>query len=373
VKNAIGNLVLLGVSAVLGVLLLEFAARSLHIAPEVLSLDTRADDSAYRLSDNPVLGYVMKPGYRDNDFPDLHRSFPYINSAGFRDIERRADAPAGTARLILLGDSVVAGVGIREIDDLMSRQLERQLAALTALPHEVLNMGVPGYCTFGEVELLETAGLRYHPDGVVLLFVENDYNDGNFLFGEFSIERPAAAEYLFLRSALFRWASLRWDWFSFGALVQPGQTATERASRLVEYSSRRFMDAVGAGDSHVIRALQRLKELSATEDFRVLVAIWPRFYPDFIAEGDHDLIAGEIAVEKLARDLGFEVLRLSGVFQADFAGARSSAGGKLNALDLYTLSRGDPMHPNPRGAAIAAQAIAAAWAGNKGPPAAGNQ
>jgi lysophospholipase L1-like esterase len=49
---------------------------------------------------------------------------------------------------------------------------------------------------------------------------------------------------------------------------------------------------------------------------------------------------------------------LSEAFRADFARARDERGMDTNALDLYTLSRDDPMHPNENGAAVAAEALA---------------
>jgi lysophospholipase L1-like esterase len=52
---------------------------------------------------------------------------------------------------------------------------------------------------------------------------------------------------------------------------------------------------------------------------------------------------------------------LSEAFRLEFAKARDERGFSINALDLYTLSRDDPMHPNERGAAVAADALAAVF------------
>ncbi len=358
-RDTLWNAGLLSVCLLLGVASLEIAARYLQLAPVVYRLNPDASESAYRFSDNPVLGYEMKPGFRD-DTADLHQSFPSINSHGFRDIERRFERQTGVSRVIVLGDSVIAGVGIRQIEDLIPAQLEKNLPAGR---YEVLNLGIAGYCTYGEIELLATRGLKYQPEQVILLFVENDYVSGNFLFGEYTIERPVVAEYLFLHSALFRWASLRWDWFHFAALVQGHETESERGIRLARYSYRRFTEVLGEGETSAFRGLERLRQLADEHGFSVTVAIWPRFYPDFIAEGDHDLVEGEIAVARISRELGFTVIRLSETFRADLEREKSNAGGSVNALDLYTLSRADPMHPNRRGAAVAARALAVAITG----------
>lgn len=357
-----GNLALLLVSVAAGLLVLEFAARYLAIAPAVLRINPDNEHSAFRYSENPVLGYEWKPGYRD-PVADLHQSVPYVNAGGFRDVERRREKPPGTRRVLLLGDSVAAGVGIRDIDDLVSRQLEARLGA----GYEVLNLGVPGYCTYGEVELLETRGLAYRPDHVLVLFVENDYNPGNLLFARYTFEHPPGTEFLFINSALFRWASLRWDWFHFGAAAgaaAQGAAAdkdpTASAMALARYGHGRLTDAVGTGSTTVTAALNRLKTLSTRHRFGVTVAVWPRFAPSLVLEGDHEMIGDEILAVKVARDLGFQVVMLSEAFRADFARAFAAQGAGVNALDLYTLSRDDPMHPNENGAAVAAAALAGA-------------
>jgi lysophospholipase L1-like esterase len=353
-----GNLALLVASLAIGLVVLEFAARSLGLAPAVLRINPGSEDSAFRHSGNPVLGYEWKPAWRDAD-ADLHQSFPETNRDGFRDVERtRAKAP-GTRRILLLGDSVAAGVGIRNLDDLISRRLERALGP----GHEVLNLGIPGYCTYGEVELLATRGLGYAPDDVLLLFVENDYVPGNLLFARYTFEHPPATEYLFLRSALFRWASLRWDWFGFGAAAQGAagsDAAGNDALALARYGYGRFRDAVGTDQDTVTAALRWLKDLSVRHGFAVTVAIWPRFSPTLVLEGDHDMAGGEILAVKVARELGFRVVLLSATFRADLAQEFARRGTGVNALDLYTLSRDDPMHPNENGAAVAAAGLAVA-------------
>ena len=44
---------------------------------------------------------------------------------------------------------------------------------------QVLNVAVIGYCTRAEVELLKVKGLQYDPDEVILVFVENDFDNFN--------------------------------------------------------------------------------------------------------------------------------------------------------------------------------------------------
>src|SRR5215472_5848965 len=188
----------------------EAVVRLLKLAPGIVRLHLDDPKSAYQRSDNPVLGYVMKKSYRDPD-PNLHESLPSTNSHGQRDVERSYERRPGVRRILLLGDSVVAGHGIRALDDTISRQMEKRMGD----DIEVLNFGVGGYCTRGEAELLRVEGLAYRPDEVVVVFVENDYDNFNGQVGGYAFSRPRWAEEAFHRSRVFRVLSLRFDWFHF--------------------------------------------------------------------------------------------------------------------------------------------------------------
>jgi len=165
----------------------ELIVRTLGVAPEVRAIGVSSRDSVFKRSTNPILSYELKANYR-NDKPDLRLNCESTNSHGLRDIERSIDKPPGVKRVILLGDSIVEGYGIRE-SDTISRQLERLYAdGMT----EVLNFGVSGYCTLAEVELLGVKGIAFSPDQVVLVFAENDFDNFNMNavpMGE-TIDRP---------------------------------------------------------------------------------------------------------------------------------------------------------------------------------------
>jgi len=164
------RLLLLFGSIATGLLIGELALRLLGQAPEIIPIGVSSQRHVYRRSANPILSYEFKPGFR-SDEEDLPFDYRVINSHGFRDVERQYAKPPGTKRIILLGDSVVVGYRIKEIDQLMSRQLEMIYGAENV---EVLNVAVTGYCTRAEVELLRVKAVKYDPDAVILFFVEND-------------------------------------------------------------------------------------------------------------------------------------------------------------------------------------------------------
>jgi Flp pilus assembly protein TadD/lysophospholipase L1-like esterase len=318
-------------SAVLGLGIAEVFVRTAGLAPPVQRLDADAESSPYVRSANPRLGFELKPSFRG----DPSREYPFYlstNAHGLRDVERSVARAPGRRRVILLGDSVVEGHGIRSLDDTMSRQLERELGDGA----EVLGFGVSGYCTRAEVELLEAKGLAFDPDAVVLLFTENDFNDFNRKELELAYPRPRAAEILFARSHLFRLACLRLDLFRFRSESEPD------AGRGT------------GGDDNVAEGLARLAELARDHGLDARIAVWPRFLDDRIV--DVHFMTDErdrLIVERIAGALGLPVTRLSAGFREDLAARKAPPSPRR----LYTV--GDKLHPSVEGCRVAARAIAA--------------
>lgn len=132
---------------------------------EVLPKDLVVKDSA--------LGFRMVPSYRGVEPKD---GIPLeINSQGLRERELGAPRP-GTLRILVLGDSVVFGLGVRA-EDAFPRALERTLEQQQQ-PIQVLNGGVPGYGTLQEMKLFEETVGVLQPDVVlVTVSVFNDVED----------------------------------------------------------------------------------------------------------------------------------------------------------------------------------------------------
>ena len=319
-------------ATIVGLALCESLVRVAGIAPEVKPIWTSSEKCVYRRSVNPILSYELKADYRD-DSPDLRRSYERTNSHGLRDVERELDKPPGTRRVILLGDSVVEGHGVAE-SDTISRQLE---ALYPDGRTQVLNMGVSGYCTLAEVELLETKGLAFDPDIVVLFFVENDFLNFNreaFPLGA-ARQRPTLVKQLFVRSQLFRVVAIRTNLYGFGTEADPAAWNHQ-----------------ATGESNVVDGLTRLSALAQRHDFRPLIVIWPSFADDGIDEV-HAMPdgRGDLVIERLAGLHRFPTFRLSVPFAEDLAAAGPGANPRLR----YTI--GDGQHPSPEGGRVAAAAV----------------
>ena len=96
----------------------------------------------------------------------LHGALTTVDSRGRRSPGRVTRDSARRPRVLMLGDSITFGSGVRD---------EETFCALMARRHDVVNLGVEGYGTDQELLKLEREGLAYHPDVVVLNFtVAND-------------------------------------------------------------------------------------------------------------------------------------------------------------------------------------------------------
>ena len=96
-----------------------------------------------------------------------------VNALGLRDDPDLTRAkPAGTRRVLFVGDSFVLGYAVDRSDHFVDL-VERALVA-DGRRVEVLNGGTEGYSTDQEALWLEKEGLSFEPDVVVACFYQND-------------------------------------------------------------------------------------------------------------------------------------------------------------------------------------------------------
>lgn len=100
-----------------------------------------------------------------------------INSHGMRDREHDVAKPAGTIRILILGDSFMEANQVLFKDSFPSL-LEANLHARLGRPVEVINASVSGWGTDDEVTYLIRYGVRFQPDIVlVAMTLHNDIQD----------------------------------------------------------------------------------------------------------------------------------------------------------------------------------------------------
>jgi GDSL-like lipase/acylhydrolase family protein len=187
------------------------------------------------------------------------------NSLGYRDLERTVPKPAGVRRVVSLGDSFAWGASV-EFEDAYPQRLERGLRRRRHEAWQVVNLALPGMNAVDEAAQLESEGMAYGPDVVLLGYVLNDSEDAG------AAEARRAAEWaepkarprgLLDHSALFR-------------LIGGRLWATaENRRRIAGYKSMYADDAPGWIAARA--AVRRMGALCREKGVPFVVAIFPLF------------------------------------------------------------------------------------------------
>ncbi len=172
--RAVNVLLCIVVSALLALFVAEVGLRLLGLGPQPTV--NRFD---------PDTGWSKRPDAR------VHRSTREFditiatNALGLRDDPMSSPAkPAGTKRVIVLGDSFALGYTV-DREDLFPDLLERWWRA-EGRPLDVVNTGTEGWSTDQEVVWLEKNGAAFQPDVVLLFAYENDlYWNGELNYRRF--------------------------------------------------------------------------------------------------------------------------------------------------------------------------------------------
>ena len=107
------------------------------------------------------------------------------NPYKFTDIVREKEKPAGVSRVAVLGDSFVWGAAI-PYETAWSHKLAKKIHAQYQ-NIEVMNWGYPGWSTSDEFNFLSSKGIQYAPDLLIVGFVRNDPDLGNYRWKLFDL------------------------------------------------------------------------------------------------------------------------------------------------------------------------------------------
>jgi hypothetical protein len=108
-----------------------------------------------------------------NEYGFFNGAVYRTNSHGFQGPERTVEKPAGTRRVVLIGDSNVQGSGV-PYEVTYAARLETALNADHLGQWEVLNLGVPGFNIEASIERYRRTGGQFVPDLLVYGFTIND-------------------------------------------------------------------------------------------------------------------------------------------------------------------------------------------------------
>ncbi|HET9317491.1 MAG TPA: SGNH/GDSL hydrolase family protein, partial [Vicinamibacteria bacterium] len=139
----------------------------------------RGDESSNVYSQ--VYGWELRRGFRGLDLGAVAT----VNRRGYRGREHTVRPPPGRTRVVMLGDSIAYGAGVRD-EQTFSAQLETIDPRL-----DVVNLAVGGYGTDQELVRLEREGMGYSPDVVLLHFcLFSDFADNGLPSALFDARQP---------------------------------------------------------------------------------------------------------------------------------------------------------------------------------------
>ena len=216
------------------------------------------------------LGHIIRPAV-DSEIvyeliPNVSTIFKHqelhVNAAGFRGPECSPSKPPRTVRILGIGDSVMFGWGVAEDKTYLALLAARLNVRYPEVNWEVVNTAVPGYNTAMEAAVLESKGLAYDPDIVIVGYVPNDLGLPNFLL-------PEVDAWSLSKSHLFE--LLRNDFRALRQLTSDGLTPTPADLR-----GRNDEHRVPEAYRHMVgpdgyrNAMQRIRKLSQQHGFELL-------------------------------------------------------------------------------------------------------
>ena len=154
----------------------EVAARLAH--PDYL-FSLHDDESSNVYSE--IYGWELRRGFHGYDLGELAT----INGQGYRGPVHAFGKPPDRTRVVMLGDSIAYGAGVKD-DETFSSLLQSRGPRF-----DVVDLAVGGYGTDQELIRLERDGLRYSPDVVVLHFcLFSDFADNRLPSALFDARQP---------------------------------------------------------------------------------------------------------------------------------------------------------------------------------------
>ncbi|MBU6365016.1 MAG: SGNH/GDSL hydrolase family protein [Gemmatimonadetes bacterium] len=168
VRALAGPLLLMATSLCVTLLLVEGALQLLYVPPPQAMAGPQLSAAGFYVRDS-VLGWVPRANVSgEHTERGLFTSTFRTNSRGIRGREHALAKPAGTRRIVVIGDSFTWGYGVSNGETYADR-LEALLPGT-----EVINLGVTAYGLRQEIGYLEREGLLYAPDVVVVGLCLND-------------------------------------------------------------------------------------------------------------------------------------------------------------------------------------------------------
>ena len=284
---------------------------------------------AYLPRDDPELLFGPRPGFQGFS----EGTEVVFNSAGLRDRELPFARPGGSTRILVLGDSVAFGFGVRG-EETFSRLLEARLNAGPGGRYEVINAGVVGYNTVQERIMLQDLGLRYEPNLVVLVFVVNDLLDTFSIFDhQYQPTGFLAPLKIWLRRNSHVYRFYQNNMWQIVDDIRKGPNRSEPV-RSRERVAKREWEIV------------RIAELSRQANAGFLLVLYP---DNLYQQVTPDSVGRQVTVRE-------ELFEFAGLNHLEVLDLSEALGDVRDPRARYLRHREDP-HPSPAGHAAIAEAL----------------
>jgi len=255
-------------------LLIERALRDPEVQRQVVERLAENNRMPLDSHPDPDVSRLLLPSFERDDF--------HTDAIGMRERDFELAKPAGTVRIVLLGDSFVFGLNIPSAERL-GAVLERELTARASAPgtrFECLHYGVNSWSLTSECAFLRRQLEQLTPDLVIQISISNDLDDVSGV-------RGFGTESTFTSQHRERADSILLDRY---AQVFLGHNVRNFLSRGEDYESReRFRGALEA-----VQGLQGLlRELPGAPGY-VLVGHWGPLNPILHANLGQELEPGAL-------------------------------------------------------------------------------
>lgn len=170
IRSAIKNIPVAIFGCVAALILLEIGARQLP--PPIKGPVNESEVCA------PQLGWRGKPHYQTTVATEGYYHDLSLNSRGMHDSEHALPKPENSFRVLLLGDSFVQAVQVKESETTHHILEARLNEAIPQQQVEVISAGAGGWGTAQQLIYYRQEGRQYNPDLVLLMFyLGNDVKD----------------------------------------------------------------------------------------------------------------------------------------------------------------------------------------------------
>ena len=181
------------------------------------------------------------------------------NSLGFRDVKHEFKKPEGVKRILVVGDSITAGWGVR-FNQTFARQLEKKFKDV-----EVIVLARPGWDAMKEIATIEELGMKFAPDLIIIGYCINDPIDPRDLlrfYRRMAYKKPEGInKFFFEHSMLFRFV---WK------ISQDKRVKREFIRCMDRIHTDKYR-----GWKETVNAYNKLREITKEKNIPVIVVLFP--------------------------------------------------------------------------------------------------